>query len=216
MEWLQWTGISILYSTLVCVSFEFPRKLITTESGLYKKTPKYILSYCVLLYFGGLTISANRTIHRWKKKWKIGVMMAYGNLGYYPLVAWILRIFPVLLEFIGKKMENRGKDWIWQVSRINSTCRMNFQNVPCFSIIHWKKWKIWVNLIRCGKSIWYILVGGWFIRIYSFSVVLIPCRKKKNGVVILSTCRMNCHNLPRVSRVDSGNGKLGWRLDSTC
>ena len=169
-----------------------------------------------MLYFGGLTISANRTIHRWKKKWKIGVMMAYGNLGYYPLVAWILRIFPVLLEFIGKKMENRGKDWIWQVSRINSTCRINFQNVPCFSIIHWKKWKIWVNLIRCGKSIWYILVGGWFIRIYSFSVVLIPCRKKKNGVVILSTCRMNCHNLPRVSRVDSGNGKLGWRLDSTC
>ena len=87
--------------------------------------------------------------------------------------------FPRFARIYWKKMENRGKDWIWQVSRINSTCRMNFQNVPCFSIIHWKKWKIWVNLIRCGKSIWYILVGGWFIRIYSFSVVLIPCRKKK-------------------------------------
>ena len=35
-------------------------------------------------------------------------------------------------------------------------------------------------------------------------------------VMILSTCRMNCHNLPRVSRVDRENGKLGWRLDLAC
>ena len=35
--------------------------------------------------------------------------MAYGSLGYYPLVAWILRIYPIFLEFIEKKMENRVK-----------------------------------------------------------------------------------------------------------
>ena len=35
-------------------------------------------------------------------------------------------------------------------------------------------------------------------------------------VVILSTCRINCHNLLRVSRVDWENGKLGWRLDLAC
>ena len=41
-----------------------------------------------------------------------------------------------LLEFIKKKMENRGKDLIWQVSRIDSTWRMTFQNVLRFSIIN--------------------------------------------------------------------------------
>ena len=50
-----------------------------------------------------------------------------------------LRIHPVLLGFTKKKMENRGKDLIWQVSRINSTWRMTFQNVPRFSIMNYLK-----------------------------------------------------------------------------
>ena len=34
--------------------------------------------------------------------------MAYGNLGYYSVLAWILRMYPVFLELI-EKMENRDK-----------------------------------------------------------------------------------------------------------
>ena len=36
-------------------------------------------------------------------KWKIGVNVAYGNLGYQPLEGRILKIHPVFLEFIEKK-----------------------------------------------------------------------------------------------------------------
>ena len=36
-------------------------------------------------------------------KWKIGVNVAYGNLGYQPLEGRILKINPVFLEFIEKK-----------------------------------------------------------------------------------------------------------------
>ena len=35
-----------------------------------------------------------------KKKWKIEAKMAFGNFGYYPLVAWILRVYSVFLELI--------------------------------------------------------------------------------------------------------------------
>ena len=50
-----------------------------------------------------------------KKKWKIGLKIACGNLGYYSLVVWMLRIYPVFLEFT-YQMENRGKDGIWELS----------------------------------------------------------------------------------------------------
>ena len=69
--------------------------------------------------------------------------MAYGNLGYNPRVARVLRIYPVFLEFT-EKNGKLGKDRIWQVSRINminSKWRINFQNVPRFSIIHGKNGK---------------------------------------------------------------------------
>ena len=36
-------------------------------------------------------------------KWKIGVNVAYGNLGYQPIAGRILKIYPVFLEFIEKK-----------------------------------------------------------------------------------------------------------------
>ena len=34
------------------------------------------------------------------KKWKIEAKMAFGNFGYYLLVAWILRVYPVFLKLI--------------------------------------------------------------------------------------------------------------------
>ena len=34
--------------------------------------------------------------------------------------------------------------------------------------------------------------------------------------MILSTCRMSCYNLLRISGVDRENGKLRWRLDLAC
>ena len=49
------------------------------------------------------------------KKWKFGVKITYRNFGYYSLVAWMLRISPVFLEFTDQ-MENRGKDGIWELS----------------------------------------------------------------------------------------------------
>ena len=34
------------------------------------------------------------------KNWKIEAKMAFGNFGYYPVVTWILRVYPVFLELI--------------------------------------------------------------------------------------------------------------------
>ena len=46
----------------------------------------------------------------------------------------IFRFYPVFLEFV-EKMENRGKDSVWEVW-VLSTCSMNAQNLPRFSKIH--------------------------------------------------------------------------------
>ena len=75
------------------------------------------------------------------KKWKIGVKIAYGKFGYYPLVAWMLRIYLVFLKFTDQ-MENRGKAGIWEL-RVLAACGPNSQNSSRFSSIQWKKiWKI--------------------------------------------------------------------------
>ena len=43
-----------------------------------------------------------------EKKRKFEVKITYGNFGYYSLVTWMLRIYPVFLEFTDQ-MVNRGK-----------------------------------------------------------------------------------------------------------
>ena len=50
-----------------------------------------------------------------EKNGKKKVKIAYGNFGYYSLVASMLRIDPVFLEFT-YQMESRGKDGIWELS----------------------------------------------------------------------------------------------------
>ena len=50
---------------------------------------------------------------------KFEVKIEYGNSGYYSLVAWMLRIYHVFLEFTDQ-MENRAKDGIWELSALLS------------------------------------------------------------------------------------------------
>ena len=75
------------------------------------------------------------------KKWKIGVKIAYGKFGYYPLVAWMLRIYLAFLKFTDQ-MENRGKAGIWEL-RVLAACGPNSQKSSHFSRIQWKKIWIW-------------------------------------------------------------------------
>ena len=86
-----------------------------------------------------------------EKKWEIGVKIAYGNFGYYPLVAWMLRIYLFFFLKFTDQMENRGEDGIWEL-RVLATFGPNSQNSPRFSGIHWKKWKIGLK-IGYGKSV---------------------------------------------------------------
>ena len=65
--------------------------------------------------------------------------MAYGSKGIIYLKHILSKFTPFCYNLLKKKMENRGKDWIWQVSRINSAWRMTFQNVPRFSIMNYLK-----------------------------------------------------------------------------
>ena len=58
------------------------------------------------------------------KKWKIGVKIGYDNLGYIPLTVWILKTYPVFLEFIEIRIEDRVKDWTWKIT-MYSTHGMN-------------------------------------------------------------------------------------------
>ena len=89
------------------------------------------------------------------KQRKIGVKIWHDNLGYIPLAWWIVRTYPVFLEFI-EQMENQGKDWILQVMILTTRIVTIY---PVF-----------LKLIeQIGVKIGY-------------------------GKVILSTCRMNCHN----------------------
>ena len=76
------------------------------------------LAYCYHLRDEFAEFASFSRIH-WKKKWKIGLKIACGNLGYYSLVVWMLRIYPVFLEFTDQ-MENRGKDGIWELSILPS------------------------------------------------------------------------------------------------
>ena len=59
---------------------------------------------------------------------------------------------------------------------------------------------------------WYYLLVERPIKIYPVFLELIEQIRIKIGygeVMILSTSRMNCHNLPRFSRVDWENGNWG-------
>ena len=73
-----------------------------------------------------------------RKKWEIRVKIAYGNFGYYPLVAWMLRIYPFFFLKFTNQMENWDEDGIWELT-VLATCGPNSQNLPHNSRIHWKK-----------------------------------------------------------------------------
>ena len=86
------------------------------------------------------------------EKWKIGVnigkchILDMEKLWYYPLVEWIVTIYPVFMEHI-EKMENCGGDGVWHV-RMYSIFWINCQNLFRFSRILTfnEKWKIVVNI----------------------------------------------------------------------
>ena len=63
-----------------------------------------------------------------RKKWEIGVKIAYGNFGYYP------QFTSFFLKFTDQ-MENWGEDGIWELT-VLATCGPNSQNLPRNSRIH--------------------------------------------------------------------------------
>ena len=64
-----------------------------------------------------------------KKKWEIGVKIAYGNFGYYPQFTFLF-----FLKFTDQ-MENWGEDGIWELT-VLATYGPNSQNLPRNSRIH--------------------------------------------------------------------------------
>ena len=145
-----------------------------------------------------------------KKKWKIGLKIACGNLGYYSLVVWMLRIYPVFLEFTDQ-MENRGKDGIWELSILLYTCGMNSQNLSRLSRIQWKKsienrvedW-IWQPRIY---SIW--RMNSQILPRYSIEF------SEKKWEIGVKIAYGNFGYYPQFtsffSKIHWSNGKLGWR-----
>ena len=98
------------------------------------------------------------------KKWKIGVKIPYGNFGYYLLLAWMLRIDPVFLEFTDQ-MENRGKDGIWELSILLSLAGWIRRIYPVYLEFDEKK------ASKIGLKIGYDNLGsipfeGWILRFY--------------------------------------------------
>ena len=109
----------------------------------------------------------------WKKR-KFEVKITYGNFGCYSLVTWMLRIYPVFLEFTDQ-MENRGKDGIWELS-VLATCGWIRRIYLVFLEFIEKKWKIGLK-IGYG-NLGSIPFGGWILRFYS---VFLEFVKKKKG-----------------------------------
>ena len=138
----------------------------------------------------------------WKKR-KIWVKIAYGNFGYYSLVTWMLRIYPVFLEFTDQ-MENRGKDGIWELS-VLATCGWIRRIYLVFLEFIEKKWKIGLK-IGYG-NLGSIPFGGWILRFYSVFLEFVKKKKEnwsKDGkweLSVLATCSMNSQNLPRFSKI---------------
>ena len=78
-----------------------------------------------------------------KKKRKSGVKIWHDNLGFIPLARWILRTYPVFLEFVEQK-ESQGKDWTFQVM-ILTTSGKNCLDLPRFSRVNWtNRGKDWI------------------------------------------------------------------------
>ena len=89
------------------------------------------------------------------KQRKIGVKIWHDNLGYIPLAWWIVRTYPVFLEFV-EQMENQGKDWTLQVM-IWTARGKNCHDLPRFFRANWtNRGKDWI-----WKS-WYYPLVGWF------------------------------------------------------
>ena len=142
-----------------------------------------------------------------KKKWKFGVKIAYGNLGYYSLVTWMLRIYPVFLEFTDQ-MGNRGKDGVWELN-VLGTCRWIRRINPVSLEFIEQKWRIGLK-IGYG-NLGSIQFGGWILRFYPVFLEFVE-KKWKIGVWVLrplSTCSMNAQSLPRFSKIHRSNGKSG-------
>ena len=97
-----------------------------------------------------------------EKKWKFGVKIAYGNFGYYSLVTWMLRIYPVFLEFTDQ-MGNRGKDGVWELN-VLGTCRWIRRINPVSLEFIEQKWRIGLK-IGYG-NLGSIQFGGWILRFY--------------------------------------------------
>ena len=108
----------------------------------------------------------------WKKR-KIWVKIAYGNFGYYSLVTWMLRIYPVFLEFTDQ-MVNRGKDGIWELN-VLATCRWIRRINPVSLEFIEKKWRIGLK-IGYG-NLGSIQFGGWILRFYPVFLEFV----EKNG-----------------------------------
>ena len=50
---------------------------------------------------------------------KIEVKIWHDTLGYIPLAWWIVRTYPVFLEFVEQMGKKKGKDWTLQVTLLN-------------------------------------------------------------------------------------------------
>ena len=134
------------------------------------------LAYCYHLRDEFAEFTSFSRIH-WKKKWKIGLKIACGNLGYYSLVVWMLRIYPVFLEFTDQ-MENRGKDGIWELSILLSLAGWTRRIYSVYLVFNEKK------ALKIGLKIGYDNLGsipleGWILRFYP--VILWNFQKKKMG-----------------------------------
>ena len=108
-----------------------------------------------------------------EKKWKFGVKIAYGNFGYYSLVTWMLRIYPVFLEFTDQ-MGNRGKDGVWELN-VLGTCRWIRRINPVSQEFIEQKWRIGLK-IGYG-NLGSIQFGGWILRFYPVFLEFV----EKNG-----------------------------------
>ena len=97
---------------------------------------------------------------------------------------------------------------------------MNSQSLPRFPRTNsLKERKIKVKIWH--KNLGYITLAWWIVRTYIVFLEFVE-QKENQGkdwtlqVMILTTRGKNCHDLPRFSRDDWENEKLGWRLDWAC
>ena len=108
-------------------------------------------------------------------KWKIGVNVAYGNLGYQPLAGRILKIHPVFLEFIKKKKKKIGK----------SPLKIGFGNLGSIPPEGRISLRIYLSFLEFTKKICFYKICKFRHFFSYFTKTSEP--HKKTGLVVLSS-----------------------------